>query len=141
MAKTYSPKKVVLSIAGQAITGYAEGTFISVENEVDGFTKSVGADGEVARMASSNVSGTLTLTLMQTSDSNDLLSSLYTADRISLSGKFPIHCEDKNGTTLFSAQEAWVVKPATIEQGNELSDREWRIDCSILNIFVGGNNT
>ena len=137
---TYSPKKVVLSVAGQAISGYADGTFLSVERNTDAFSHTSGADGEIARMASADNSGTITLTLLQTSASNDLLSSLHEADRISNNAKFVVGGEDKNGTTVFSGLEAWIPKLATVEEGNEISNREWRIVVSNLNIFVGGND-
>lgn len=138
--KTYSPTQISISVAGTTIRGYADGTFVSIEHEDDAFTKVVGADGEVARTHSANESARITLTLMQTSSSNDVLSALELADRISLKGVFPVMVKDNNGRSLYVANEAWVVKPADAEFGAEMSDREWMIDCAKLVPFTGGNN-
>jgi len=137
---TYSPKKIVFSVAGQAISGYADDSFIKVERNADAFTHKVGCDGEVGRSLSADNSGTITLTLLQTAASNDLLSALHEADRISANGKFVAFGEDKNGTSVFGSGEAWIPKLAAIEEGAEIGTREWRIVCADLNMFVGGND-
>ena len=139
--KTYSPKDVSVIVAGTVITGYAEDTFLSIERASDAFEKVVGADGEVARSASADRSGMITITLLQTSSSNDILSALQTADEISLAGKFPVMVKDTFGTSLYLAGTAWIQKVSDAEYGNTIGEREWVIDCADLTAFVGGNNT
>lgn len=138
--ETYSPKRVELIIGGVPLRGYADGTFISIERTSDAFTTNVGADGEVSRTHSADKTGKITITLQQTSDSNDFLSALVNADEISLLGQVPVLLKDTNGRTLAESPFAWVDKVANSEFGNELSDREWVISCSELIVFVGGNN-
>nr|NIQ06865.1 DUF3277 family protein [Candidatus Korarchaeota archaeon] len=108
--KTYSPKDVSVIVAGTIITGYAEDTFLAIERSSDAFAKVVGADGEVARTASADKSGTITLTLIQSSASNDVLSALQNADEISLAGKFPVMVKDNFGSSLYISGTAWVQK-------------------------------
>lgn len=139
-AKTYSPKKVSVIIAGLIATGYAEGTFIQVERAADTFTKVVGSDGEVGRVHSADRSGKITLTLQQTSEFNDVLSALQQADELTLSGKFPVAVKDNNGTSLYVAGDAWIMKPVNSEYANTMSTREWVIECSDLIPFAGGNS-
>lgn len=139
-AKTYSPKKVAITVAGVIITGYADGSFVSVERASDTFTKVVGADGEVGRVHSADRSGAITLTLQQTSESNDVLSALQIADELTLTGKFPVTVKDNNGTSLYIAGEAWIVKPVDAEYSGDMSTREWRIECAVLEAFAGGNS-
>jgi hypothetical protein len=137
--KTYSPKDISIIVAGTQITGFAEDSFLSIERSSDAFVKVVGADGEVARTASADKSGTITITLLQSSSSNDVLSALQAADEISLTGKFPLLIKDHFGTSIHEASTAWVMKVADAEYGAELGDVEWTIECADLTSFVGGN--
>lgn len=139
-AKTYSPKKVAVIVAGYIINGYADGTFVNVERAADTFTKVVGADGEVGRVHSADRSGKITITLQQTSESNDVLSALQQADELTLSGKFPVAVKDNNGTSLYVAGDAWVMKPVNSEYASTMSTREWTIECADLIPFSGGNS-
>lgn len=140
-AKTYSPKKVSVTIAGLIATGYAEGTFIQIERAADTFTKVVGSDGEVGRVHSADHSGKITLTLQQTSEFNDVLSALQQADELTLSGKFPIAVKDNNGTSLYVSGDAWIMKPANSEYSNTMSTREWVIEFADYETFFAGGNS
>lgn len=139
--KTYSPKDISIVVAGATISGYAEGTFCNIERSADAFTKVVGAGGEVTRTASADRSGTITITLLQTSSSNDILSSLQQADELSLTGKFPVLIKDNFGNSLHEASTAWIMKVADAEYAAEMGSREWTIECSDLISFVGSNNS
>lgn len=139
-AKTYSPKKVSVVVAGVIIRGYADGTFVMVERSADTFTKVTGADGEVGRVHSADRSGRITITLQQTSESNDILSALQLADELSLTGKFPVIVKDNNGTSLYMAGDAWIMKAPNAEYSNGMSTREWIIECADLDPFAGGNS-
>ena len=137
---TYSPKKVSISVAGVNITGFAEDTFVLVDRAVEAFTKQVGADGEVARTASADRTGTITITLLQTSSSNDILAALQQTDEKTLNGKFPVMVKDNNGTSVAAASTAWIDKMAPVEYGAETGEREWVIQCADLEHFAGGNS-
>lgn len=139
MAKTYNPKRYVISFGGHTLTGFADGTFVSVQKAADDFTKVVGADGEVARSASADESATVTLTLLQTSRSNDVLSAFRREDKLTNLGKKPLLIKDLNGTTVASAAEAWIARGPNIENAKEISPRVWVIDCSHLFEHIGGN--
>lgn len=125
--QTYSPGDTALIIGGNLITGFADGTFITVEREVDAMTKIVGADGEVSRTRSANYSGMLTLTLKQTSDANRILGTYLLQDEEDGSGIFDVLLTDNLGNKLF-ASEGWCRKGANHELGAEQSNREWTID-------------
>jgi len=129
--QTYSPQDTILTIDGNIISGYADGTFVSVEREVDAYTKVVGADGEVSRTRSANRSGTLTLTLKQTSDSNRVLGSLMLQDETDDSGSFDCYVKDNLGNKLFTGI-GWIRKVPTFEYGSDESNREWAIDLATV---------
>lgn len=125
--KTYSPGDVALSIGGNLIAGYADGTFVTIEREVDAMTKVVGADGEVSRTRSANYSGSLTLTLKQTSDSNRILGAYLLDDENDGSGVFDVLLTDNLDNKSFAA-EGWCRKGPNEEYAAELTNREWVID-------------
>lgn len=125
--KTYSVGDVGLSVGGNLMGGFADGTFIAVEREVDAMTKVVGADGEVSRTRSANYSGMLTLTLKQTSDSNRILGAYLLDDESDSSGVFDVLLTDNLGNKLFSS-EGWIRKGPNEEYSTEETNREWVID-------------
>lgn len=139
MLHTYDPKNVSLIVGGVTIKGYADGTFINAERNEQAFNLKVGASGEGARAKSNNKSGKVTITLLQTSSSNDSLTAFAAADELSNTGVVPILIRDNSGRTLITALSSWVQKYANSEFGKEISNRVWIIETDELNIFVGGN--
>lgn len=140
MADNYAPQEITVNVGGQRITGFLSGTFVSVERETPSFRKVVGSDGEVARIGSANKTGLVTLTLMSTSDSNDLLSALLRADEETFSGQFTFSLYDTLGTTKIVAPSAWIANYANIEYGDDdIAGREWTIELGNYEHFVGSN--
>jgi len=137
--RTFNPKDVSVVVGGRVITGFGPDTFISADRENDSFTKQVGASGEVARANNNDMTGTITITLMQTSPDNDFLSGLVAADELNGSGITNVLVRDPNGTTLIESAESWIRKPATTEFSRENGTREWVIDCAELLMTIGGN--
>jgi hypothetical protein len=137
--RSYDPGLVVLTVGGTPINGYADGTFIQVARSADSFSKVSGADGVVSRARSRDKSGEITITLAQTSPSNDVLSALHTLDETTGAGVVPVQCKDNSGRSVHFAAFAWVRKPADTEYGKEISDREWVLDCADLDPLVAGN--
>jgi hypothetical protein len=137
--KNYSPLKINLIVGPQQITGYADGTFVEVDYDEDAFTKKIGADGKVTRIASANLSGSMTITLDQASDSNDYLSGLAAVDRTTGAGVVPVMLRDTGGNTLITGAEAWIRKIAGPAFSNKSEDRKWVIDIAELVLHTGGN--
>jgi hypothetical protein len=139
MVKTYDPGRVVISFAGRLIGGYADGTFVAAERSEAAFGLVIGAGGEGCRVRSRNKSGKVTITLMASSLSNDVLSAIAAADELLGTGQGPLFIKDLNGTTLVAAASAWIEKMPNIEHGKELANREWVIACEAIELYAGGN--
>lgn len=138
--RTYDAKRVVIVIGSHLVKGYAEDTFVSIEPSGDGTQAVSGADGEVGRSLSNNPLSRVTLTLQQTSESNDFLSTLLRMDRASGGGGIvPLVVQDLRGTSLFSASQAWIVNKPTQEFGSTIGQREWLLDAVETESNVGGN--
>jgi len=137
--KDYDPLKITVLLGTHIASGFADGTFVTANRSNQTWTVSRGASGESARAKSNDKSGTIEITLMQTSLTNDFLSAQMLLDESSLSsGKFPFTLIDSHGTTVLAATEAWVQQPASVEYGKEMSDRVWTIESGDIDFFVGG---
>lgn len=137
--RTYDPKLIIVTFGVTPIFGFAEGTFLSVERNGDGFEKSKGADGTVDRINKNAFDGMITLTIKQTSLTNDALSAIFNADQLSNAGVFPMLVKDLNGLTLVSAPQAWIKKDPNMEYSDSLGTREWAFDTGPFAVLQGGN--
>lgn len=137
--RTYSPKKVQVIVDDRILTGFAKGSFVVVEKKEDDFTTEIGSDGEGARTQSADESGSVTVTLMQTSAGNDLLSELRDADKASGANVFSVMIKDGSGRTIVTAAEAWIRKVPNSEFSDQKTDRPWILDSAVLIHKLGGN--
>lgn len=136
--RTYSPDQVKVIVGPHAITGPGPETFVTIEEVSDGITSESGAYGDVARVVSTDTRHDITITLQQTSRSNDFLSALYARDRATGGdGTFPITVTDLRGGTLF-AGVAWVVKRAPANFATGLETKEWPLQA--VGSFTNGGN-
>lgn len=135
---TYDPKDVILTVAGNIITGYAQDTFIEVDREANQVEDEAGAEGDVVRRITNDRRGSITITLLQTSRSNLILSGLARADELSGDGVFPVLVKDNRGNDLHAAPNSWVQKmPRTVYRSG-IEGREWILRTSNLQMVVGG---
>jgi hypothetical protein len=137
---SYDPASVVISIGGANISGFTDGTFCEVARDEPSYTKVVGADGVVSRAKTNNRSGTVTITLKQTSPSNDILSALLTAAELTNTPAIPIIIKDTLGTSVYFAAQGWVGGYANSTFGKEITDRSWTIMCGEMDVHVGSND-
>jgi hypothetical protein len=125
----YDPKKVLVNFGGNILSGFAPGTFVNIApDDADGFKKQVGADGEVGRAQSANNTHSVTVTLMQTSLSSQVLSTIRNTDKLTGRAILPLTITDLNGATLAFWPQAWIHGDPEWGFGDELTDRQWVFD-------------
>lgn len=137
--KTYDPGQVAMIVGGKIITGFSEGTFIKASRNEQAYNLKVGVDGEGTRARNRNKSGKFEITLMQSSDSNDVLSAFAAADEASNSGSVPVLLKDASGRTVGACATGWVQKIPDSDFAKETEKRVWVIETDEIDIFVGGN--
>lgn len=137
--RTYAADEVRIVVGGALISGYADGTFVSVSRDEQAFNKITGADGTTSRSKSANKAGTITLILQQTSPSNDVLSAFMIADEQTNNGVVPVLVKDTSGRTLHFAASAWVQQMPDQDFSKDIEERQWVLDCAAIDSFVGGN--
>ena len=137
--KTFDPKMIVITFGSIPISGYAEGTFVSVNRSGDAFAKRKGAGGDVERINKNQGDFEVTVTLLQTTPTNKELSAVLAADQVTNAGVFPLTIKDLLGETLFFAPQAWIRKDPEWEDGDDLNSRAWTFDTGIGSNLIGGN--
>lgn len=138
--RTYSPNQVIVLVSGVPMSGFADGTFVEVAPSADLSTMQVGADGEVARSISSNKTCTVTITLQQTSPSNDVLSGMIEIDSLTGGVLFPVTVMDLRGRTMFAASQAWINQRPTLTFGQEVADRAWTLTTGAPSVWFAGGS-
>lgn len=145
IVKTYDPKKMIVIFGGIIISGYDEGTFINVETEGDGINAIIGCDQEIVRSIDpSSVLKTVTVTLLQSSSSNDKLSSIVDRDNQSGDGIMPLVIKDLTGTSFMISDQAWITKKPNLQRGQKAGDGkcEWVFQAVVPDeaFLVGGHS-
>lgn len=142
---TYDPRNLAVVIAPSAqgaasltLSGFADDDQIEVDRDADAWTKKVSVDGPVTRARQGDLSGKITIRLMQSSSSNDDLTQLVAADEATPpAGAFTITFKDPSGRSVFRAS-GWIKKPAKATYKKDVEMREWVIDCATMDA-AGGN--
>lgn len=142
---TFSPNEVTVIITQQSsgmshiVGGFAEDSIVSVERNSETFSLYTGADDSNTRVYNANTSGTITISLQQTSASNDILSALYENDRARRSGLFSITVKDNSGRSNYFSEEAYIAVVPSAGHTNSMQTREWVVHAPKLVAIIGGN--
>ena len=122
--------------------GRAKGDWLSVVRDSEAFTKLMGLDGEGLYVAIGDESATINVTLLQSSDLNDILSALHIADKAAPGGLLlPLTFVEANGRTAYAAAGARIAKVADGVWSDGGTVRTWTLITTRLYAFVGGVGT
>lgn len=137
---TYDPAAIIITVGGVPISGFSDSTFLEIARTDPTFNTVVGADGYVTRGKTNNLSGTMTITLKQSSPSNDVLSGFAILDEATSTGIFPVLVKDLSGTSIYFSAQAWVQQISNATYAKEISDNQWVLALADIDMFVGGNS-
>lgn len=136
---TYDPKKVTVSFGTHQITGFSEDDFLSLEPSGEGVQKVTGVDGEVGRSLDPNETFHITIHLASTSKSNKHLSEVYNLDKKTGRGMYDFMIKDLSGSTLFHAEQAWIINFPSADMGKTISTYDWEFDTGkVEDPIIGG---
>ena len=140
--KVYSANEHTLNFAGIPIeSGRGDDEFLAWEQDGDNFAFTSGVDGEGTRSEMKRPYTKLTVTLMQTSSGNDVLSGIWNGDIRAPggSGVAPVMARDRQGTTSLASAEAWILGPPAQKRGAEVGTLEWQLGVFNATRFDGGS--
>lgn len=127
-SRTYNLAQCVFNINGVPLEGFGDGDAVTVAPNDDLWSDQVGADGEVTRSRTNDLSGTMTVTLMSTSLSNDVLNQFLQLILAGAPGdKFSVFIKDLNSGDQVVAAQAYLMRDPDMAFGKEASTREWTI--------------
>lgn len=141
-SKVYSANEITCIVGGIPLdSGRGDDEFIAIAKVEDTYTAKAGVDGEVTFSESKNNLHTVTITLMQTSSGNALLSALHTGDIKTAGGAgiVPIAIRDEQGRDLFIAAESRITKFPDQSYSKEAGTVQWALLVPNPERFVGGH--
>ncbi len=136
----YDPDAVDCIVFFAPISGFGEDDAIDFDPGDAGFEVVKGVDGDYTRTKKVGALGELTLTLMQTSRSNAILSGVYAADIAANGGAGvgAVLIKDRNGTSFLECDTAWIIAPPPVKYGSKPSPRVWKIQLVNYTQYEGG---
>lgn len=135
---TYVPSEVQLLIGGNHIVhGIVE---ISAKKNSKTFEIVKGIRGKNTRKRNQDTSCTISVTLLQTSTSNDVLSEILWLDSQIGTGRLSLQLKDSSGSTRIKSDDAFIEDYADITFQETIQGRVWNIQCLTTSSFVVGGN-
>lgn len=136
----YCPESVNCLIAGIIpVTGFVDGTFISVDKDEMPYSSVRMPDGTVARKKNTSQTYTITITLHNGAETNNLLTKMWQIDELTDRGKFPLLIKDQSGSDLLFSTESWIEGIPSMTKSNAIDSRVWVIKSAYAVINIGGN--
>lgn len=136
----YCPESVQCLIAGFIpIEGFVDGTFISVDKDEMPYSSVRMPDGTIARKYNNSQTYTITITLHNGAETNNLLTKMWQVDEITQRGKFPLLIKDQSGSDLLFSTESWIEGIPSLTKSNAIDSRVWVIKSAYAVINIGGN--
>lgn len=138
----YSPERVTVLLGGVAqISGFVDGTFITIAKDSAMYSSRESADGKITRNYKKSSLYNVSLTLASTSDSNQLLTYTSELDVLTQMGKFPLIIKDQLGGTLLFSLTSWIESLPESDFSTSVEGRTWQIKCSQAVFNIGGNES
>lgn len=144
---TFAPNDVTVVITQPdgvsfIVGGFAEDSIVGIERNSETFMLYTGADDTNTRIYQANTASRITLSLQQSSSSNDILTTLYQQDAASRgsAGLFSISVVDNSGRSNYFAEEAYIAVVPNSQFANSMQLREWVIEAPRLETYIGGNS-
>lgn len=148
---TFSPEDMIAIISGvgidgtpytHALSGWADGSFISVERMIPSSTLVQGATSNGSgRVFRTTKNANISFTILQFSSDNDVLSAIWKQDYDSRdnSALFNMILKDGSGRSVFHCSQCYLENIPAISYGVEGESRTWVVQCMNLDQYVGGN--
>lgn len=137
---SYIPESVNCLIGGIIpVEGFVDGTFISVDKDEMPYSSIRMPDGTVARKKNTSQTYTITITLHNGAETNNLLTKMWQIDELTGRGKFPLLIKDQSGSDLLFSTESWIEGIPSLTKSNAIDSRVWVIKSAYALINVGGN--
>lgn len=134
---TYSPSDVILTVGGYQLTGWQN---ITISRAVKGFTVIRGIRGKNTRVPNVDTSATITISLLQTSQGNDVLSYIHELDLSEGTARIALMLKDNSGRSVFSSNEAYITGFPVAAFSGQFEYRNWELFAQSTSTYVVAGN-
>ena len=136
--KTYSPERVDTSWGGVNLTGFAEGTAITLRRNADNSAQAVGMQGDVGITKTANRTGQVEMVFMQTSETNRILSAVQATQDLEGSDviRGDIVVTDPSGGMIALARNCHIMTPPEVSLSDDQSPRTWVWFAELVEFFL-----
>lgn len=124
---------------GYIVTGFAEGTGMTLSPAADRGTASYGMKGDTGIVVSAVKAYTLELSLQSTSHSNDILYRLFKIGQEEIDPLFELSIQDGSGQTYLIDNDAAILTEGDYSFADTIETRSWSIVLPNPEGKVGGN--
>lgn len=135
---TYSPSDVRLVIGGYQLTAWDS---ITIARRVDNFLPVFGIRGKHCTVPMNDTSSFITIPLLQTSPSNDVMSYIHQLDIENGTGRIALILKDDSGKSVFSSNEGRILGYPEVKFSGGFEYRVWRIFLQTTDSYTVGGNT
>ena len=136
--KTYTPSDVKVILGGSyQLTGVVS---LTIEFPTERFSIVRGTKGRNIRVMNKDKSCTLSIELLQTSTSNDVLSDILSKDSLAGTGRLITQVADLSGSTKIESRNSYVSSFPSVSFGSDFNTRTWQITMLDTNLIVIGGN-
>jgi len=136
--KTFDMTKVICTVGGLPVSGWADGDALMVEYDEDSWTEYIGDDGEVTRSYQARQHGTITIRLGPLATFNKVLAQFKRLDDTTGAATVPISIIDMLGGDRFFAPSAWCKKDPGRTFGRDITEKEWIFFAPRIEAVHGG---
>lgn len=134
---TYSPSDVILTVGGYDIDRWES---ITIARNAQGFTPVRGIRGKNTRVINKDTSAVIQIPILQTSQSNEVLSGIHSQDLVNGTGRLVLMLKDGSGNSVFTSNEAYILGyPETVFSGT-FEYRIWSLYCQTTATYIIGGN-
>ncbi len=135
--RTYRPEDVNISLGTYRITGFTE---VRIAQNAKAFRHESGLRGKVTRVKTRDRSGSVVISMQQTSPDNDLLSQIVSQDEVSQTGRFNLTIIDTSGQSSIILQQGYFDGYPDMGFSTEGQTRDWTFNYQdVVEYAVGGN--
>lgn len=134
---TYSPSEVIFTLGGYQLTGWQS---ISISRSSKSFTPIRGIRGKNTRVPNKDFSATLNISLLQTAQGNDVLSTILIADEENGTSRISLTLKDNSGNSVFSSNEAFITGFPTTTYSGQFEYRNWEFFAQTTSTYMVGGN-
>lgn len=135
---SYAPKDVMFIVGGYALTGWGS---IRISRNSQVFTQVRGIRGKNTRYRNTDTSATITVSILQTEEANDILSNIVDLDSAYGTGRIALTIKDNSGNSIISSSEAFVAGYPEVVYSDGFEYRNWTIICNSTSTFDVKGNT